>query len=261
MKRVTQHMPNNKPLIRALLAATLMIAVPAGGVALKAYAQDAASAAPAVSDTGVPAAPPAAASASAPAANPGMPGDPAATVTNATVTDEGRTSAAPAEEDENNPLQNKWIQMSIQDSFRNMARVRPPSVNPMTLDSLFFTTWQYELLKEAKRGFLARPATVGEMEQDPAKPIGERPRGPREVSLGGIVYVNGDNWTIWLNGQRITPGAMPSEIIDLQVKREYIQIKWYDSFNNLIYPIRLRPHQRFNLDSRIFLPGAAPKNL
>ena len=43
--------------------------------------------------------------------------------------------------------------------------------------------------------------------------------------------------------------------LNVPIKDGYIEIKWYDSYTNLVYPLRLRPHQRFNLDNRIFLPG------
>ena len=71
------------------------------------------------------------------------------------------------------------------------------------------------------------------------------------------MYSQADNWVVWLNGQRVTPEAIPKEIMDIKVRKDYVELKWYDSFSNLIYPVRLQPHQRFNLDSRIFLPGAA----
>ena len=72
-----------------------------------------------------------------------------------------------------------------------------------------------------------------------------------------FVYASGEDWVVWLNGQRVTPEAVPKQIIDIQVKNDYIELKWFDSWTNLIYPVRLRPHQRFNLDTRIFLPGTA----
>lgn len=169
-------------------------------------------------------------------------------------------SAQPIPEVVDDPTQDQWMRMSIEEAFRRMERVSKPRVNPSTLDSLFFTTWQYELLKEAKRGFLSRPATMGEMAVDPSK-VEQRERGPREISLGGIVYLGAKNWTIWMNGQRVTPDALPKQVIDIQVEKQFVQLKWFDSYNNLIYPVRLRPHQRFNLDSRIFLPGAGTENL
>lgn len=91
------------------------------------------------------------------------------------------------------------------------------------------------------------------------EPVKEVKPGIRELRLGGILYTGNTNWIIWLNGMRVTPAALPEQVIDLKVKNEYIEIVWYDEYSELIFPIRLRPHERFNLDSRMYLPGIASR--
>lgn len=123
--------------------------------------------------------------------------------------------------------------------------------------SLFFTYWQHEAIREAKnsRGFV-KPPTQEEL--DAIGLEGEdnvTDHGVRELALGGIVYEGTNKWTIWLNETRITPNAIPKEVLDLQVFKDYIEVKWLDEATNQIFPIRLRAHERFNLDMRIFLPG------
>jgi hypothetical protein len=113
----------------------------------------------------------------------------------------------------------------------------------------FFTLYQYLLLEEAKQGIMIGHVDLGD------EAVEDRPRGIREISLGGIAYNSEDSWTVWLNGKRITPKALPEEVKELKVKKDHIEIRWYDAFSDQIFPIRLRPHQRFNLDGRIFLPG------
>ena len=142
----------------------------------------------------------------------------------------------------------------LQDSMKNHMAIALPAIKPEDLKTLFFTAWQYALLNEAKQLFTTRPPTSGEIAQS-ENPDAPRPTGPREISLGGIAYHDAKNWTVWLNNQRIKPDAIPKEVLDIKVGRDHIDLKWYDLSSNLIYPIRLRPHQRFNLDSRIFLPG------
>ena len=117
------------------------------------------------------------------------------------------------------------------------------------MPTLFFTKWQHALLQEAREGYEGRPL---DSESEKTSVV----KGPREISLGGIVFSSKEQWTIWLNGKRITPDAIPREVMDLKVANDYIEIKWFDAFTNQIFPIRLRAHQRFNIDSRIFLPGA-----
>lgn len=134
------------------------------------------------------------------------------------------------------------------------------NINPDELQSLFFTFWEHNALKDARnsRG-LARPPTDEELRR--AQELANKSReqiqpGIREIDLGGIVYTSKNDWTIWLNGERITPNALPEEVLDLRVSREYVELKWLDEYTAQIFPIRLRAHQRFNLDSRIFLPGS-----
>ena len=124
---------------------------------------------------------------------------------------------------------------------------------PSSQSSLFFTPREIGLIAEAREGFVARVATEAEIarSQDPS----QRPRGPREVALGGVLFVDNDEWTVWINKQKITPNRIPPEITDIKVGQDYVQIKWYDAYTNQIFPIKLRPQQRFNIDTRIFLPG------
>lgn len=149
------------------------------------------------------------------------------------------------------------LYVGIQEAYQHHAALRQPEVQPQDLKTVFFTLWQHKLLEEQRRlGVVTRGATPQELQASNTAPE-NRVRGIRELSLGGIVYASGEDWVVWLNGQRVTPEAVPKQIIDIQVKNDYIELKWFDSWTNLIYPIRLRPHQRFNLDTRIFLPGTA----
>ncbi len=118
------------------------------------------------------------------------------------------------------------------------------------IPSLFFTPETLALLKDAIGGL---NATAMGFDSDDGQP---KDPGVRELALGGIVFNGEDDWTIWLNGRRILPNAIPEEVFDLKVHEEYIDIKWYDAYTNRIFPIRLRPNERFNLDSRLFLTGS-----
>jgi hypothetical protein len=130
-------------------------------------------------------------------------------------------------------------------------------VNPNSIPSMLFTVWEYNTLQEAQKNIgraLVRPIEDFEVGEEP-EAVSRPPPEERYISLAGIVYGGRKSWTIWLNGQRVTPQALPEEILDLKVYREYIEIKWFDEYTRGIFPIRIKPHQRFNLDTRIFLPG------
>jgi hypothetical protein len=127
--------------------------------------------------------------------------------------------------------------------------------------SLVFTYWEHAAIKDAKnaRGFQRAPSEAELMrdlktKKDDVKKV-KPPPEKREIRLAGIVYHGAKDWVIWLNEQRVTPDALPPEILDMKVYKGYIELKWFDDWTNQIYPIRLRPHQRFNIDARMFLPG------
>lgn len=146
-------------------------------------------------------------------------------------------------------------------SFKNLVK----TVNEM--NSVLFTYWEYTALRDAirarKLGGFTRAPTDAQLNRglnrNQTKDL-ERVKPPPEkryITLGGILYESKENWTIWLNNKRVTPNAIPEEVIDLKVFNDYIEIKWMDEWGNQIFPIRLRPHQRFNMDTRIFLPGVS----
>ena len=126
-----------------------------------------------------------------------------------------------------------------------------------SIPSLVFTPSQFALLREARVGFNTRPPTAQELNAsaDPNDPNYRAPVLVRNIVLGGIAFLTPDDWTIWLNNSRVTPDSLPSEAIDLRVYKDFIELKWFDAQTNQVYPIRLRPNQKFNLDTRIFLPS------
>lgn len=144
-----------------------------------------------------------------------------------------------------------------------MEVVSVKSVAPVSIPSLLFNYWEQTAINEAKKsaasGGFKRDVTEDEISRAMDAPLDqERPKPPpeeREIKLGGILFTTQNDWTIWLNGQRVTPDALPKEIIDLRVYKHYIDMKWQDEYTRRLYPIRLRAHQRFNLDNRMFLPG------
>lgn len=132
-------------------------------------------------------------------------------------------------------------------------------INPNEIMPIVFSYWERAAVSDARnsRG-LVRPPTEEELMRGIKTPNAQKVKPPpeeREIKLGGIVFVASNDWAIWLNGKRVTPEAIPSEVMDLKVYKEYVEMKWFDDYTNQIFPLRIRAHERFNIDTRIFLPG------
>ncbi|MAH05905.1 MAG: hypothetical protein CL561_10140 [Alphaproteobacteria bacterium] len=132
------------------------------------------------------------------------------------------------------------------DSDENFTYEKP------VMKSLFFNLQEYALIQEARRGFEARlPGSGVSTNAAPTREI----RARRDLILGGIVYKDKKQWTIYLNELRITPENLPDEILDIQVSNDFVRLKWFDKGTNTIFPVKLRPNQTFNLDAKLFFPG------
>lgn len=168
-----------------------------------------------------------------------------------------QTQSSPHQPQAQPPISTPEPPAQVQETPFSAPPTKPWLIDPETMPSLFFSTWTQALIAEARFSFQTRPPTEAEIRaaQDAADQGDQKDPGLREISLGGIVFADAQDWTIWLNGQRVLPEALPSEILDLKVHKYFIELKWFDSYTNQVFPIRLRPHQRFNLDTRIFLPG------
>ena len=157
----------------------------------------------------------------------------------------------------------------LEQVMRARDNIDPPKAGIKDIVTLFFNRWQHALIQEARESFYTRPTTEGEVQQEAVKEESQETQGPiqnqpprpppdpglREISLGGILFAGGTDWTVWLNNERVKPDAIPKEVMDIRVYDKFVDLKWYDAYTKRVFPVRLRPHQRFNLDSRIFLPG------
>lgn len=150
-------------------------------------------------------------------------------------------------------LQSETSDEEIIQEMNNRAAEVDGLRKPTDSFSIFFTPRELALIENAKEGVVARLATDSELND--AQNEKSVPQGPREISVGGILFLNSDNWAIWINNQKITPQRIPPEITDINVGKDYVRLKWYDAYTNQIFPIKLKTYQRFNIDTRIFLPG------
>ncbi len=121
------------------------------------------------------------------------------------------------------------------------------------IDSVLFSFWEEEEISRAieARG-QAAPLALSRLQSEDMEPP---PPEERYIHLQGIVYTTPEQWTVWLNGNKVRPNALPPEAIGFKVYKNYVELKWFDDYTNQIIPLRIRPMQRYNIDTRIFLPG------
>jgi hypothetical protein len=114
-------------------------------------------------------------------------------------------------------------------------------------DSLFFTQDELVAISRANRGYVAKKDDVVQKATEDATtaPVD---RGRRVIKLSGIVYQGPKEWTIWLNGQRVTPKNIPNQVSGLTVDADHILLKWYDTAEQRLVTVTLHPHQKYNLD-------------
>lgn len=145
------------------------------------------------------------------------------------------------------------FQAMLKNIVDDLDNVEEVAYQKPVMKSLFFNLMEYALIQEARRGFEARIPGSGAAAVTSNQ--GREIRARRNLSLGGIIYNGKSNWSIYLNELRVTPDSLPEEILDIQVDTDFVRLKWFDKGTNTIFPVKLRPNQKFNLDARLFFPG------
>lgn len=117
--------------------------------------------------------------------------------------------------------------------------------------SLFFSPNQIASIMRANQGFIAPKEAYDEKNQS-EKPVDS---GPRILSLSGIMFQGPNDWIIWFNGHRVTPKNIPDRVMGLKVESNRIHLKWMDIGNQRVINLTLYPHQQYNIDTNVILPG------
>lgn len=145
------------------------------------------------------------------------------------------------------------VNKDVEDEVKRLGSLSDPAI------SVMFTESEQAALRDAiavyQSGNWKIPAADVSVDSDSTGLPPIEFKVGRELKLSGISFGNGENWVIWLNNQRLTSTRLPPEIRDIRVYKSYIEIRWFDRLTNAEVPIRLRLNQRFNLDTRSFLPG------
>ncbi len=129
--------------------------------------------------------------------------------------------------------------------------------------SFFFKSEDLDAIAKAEAGTLPVAAIPGGEAVLAALPPGYTldaqglPVAPpiRKLRLAGVLYRGPGDWIVWLNGKKIVPGNMPEELKDIDVQADRVTLKWLDAASNRILTIRLRPHQTYDIDLEMVIPG------
>ena len=106
--------------------------------------------------------------------------------------------------------------------------------------SLLFSGAEVQALREAVEG---RQSNTAFLEADTVEliPI------DRKIKLSGIYYKNDATWIIWMNGYKLWPGYLLPEIHGINVKKDRIDLRWYDIGLNDVIEVTLRPNQIYDI--------------
>lgn len=110
-------------------------------------------------------------------------------------------------------------------------------------DSFLFTAQAKTNVNRAVRGICVRMGEEG------------GPAQRRVLKLAGLLYQAPGQWIIWLNGKRVTPDRLLPEIVDIDVNMSSVYLEWFDIGLNKVISITLRPHQVYDIETGILLPG------
>ena len=147
--------------------------------------------------------------------------------------------------------------------------IRPPpvitSAEALNMPSIVFTYWEHIEVKRARSGIGSAPQrnTADRQASAPIVTAVKPPAEARFINMQALIYNGPEDWVVHINNKRITPAAFPEEILEMNVTEDYVEMRWYDAYLRQIIPIRMRPNQRFNIDSLMFVSGygATPSHL
>ena len=133
----------------------------------------------------------------------------------------------------------------------------PPTEVPRTgktgyfRHSLLFSPVEVALIQRAMQGTVS-----GQQALSAAVPTQIPAR--RVISVAGVAYHGADDWVVWINGHKVSPGNfgdLTETLIDISVDKEKVRLKWFDIGLNDVIAITMRPHQTYDIVTGVLLPG------
>ncbi len=119
-------------------------------------------------------------------------------------------------------------------------------------ESIFFTPNQLISIMRANQGFIA-PREAFDIKNQSDNPTD---MGPRAIAITGIIYNGSNDWTVWINNERVTPKNIPDRIMGINVSSDRVRLRWMDIGNQRIVNVTLRTNQIYLLDTDTIISGS-----
>ena len=107
---------------------------------------------------------------------------------------------------------------------------------------------------------LASASSIGQAQTatasgEPAASPPSKYPSARTITLGDIEYKDAQNWTVWINGQKVTPSVSMKEIVDISVAPDIVHLKWFDIGLNGVFDIQIHSHETYDIATGVMTPA------
>jgi hypothetical protein len=128
------------------------------------------------------------------------------------------------------------------------VKLTPEELHTPFTGSFFFTPLEMIAIQQALAGRVVKNSTIQGENGTVIPPH-------RVIRVSGVLYRSPSDWVVWMNNEKVTPGNLLPEIVDISVKpSSKVSLEWYDIGLNQVLSITLRPHQTYDITTGILLP-------
>lgn len=119
--------------------------------------------------------------------------------------------------------------------------------------SLLFTDTERQAIEQA---LVLRPAGEEARKPGEARPVTGPLWSVSRLHLSALIYTDPGNWTLWLGGRQVQPGAIPPFLRDVRVFAGYADVSVLPFPGASPIPVRLRVNQTFLASQRQIIDDA-----
>jgi hypothetical protein len=81
------------------------------------------------------------------------------------------------------------------------------------------------------------------------------PPGRGDIRLGAVLYYGPEDWTLWLQGEKWTPGTSRDDLQVLEVTASFVRLSWKEEDGASPIEFSLKPNQSFQIATRKVIAG------